>query len=129
VSNIGPSIAAVVVTAAGLTPLLLFGAARSAVVPPPPFEAPSELVAIGRLNALRNLRPSSYPKYTFLREHTHSIDVAAVGSMDLKDADENTLQVEAVTDNFFRVLRLSSSAGRVFQPDDFARGEAVVVLR
>ena len=67
---------------------------------------------------------TSYPKLSYWREHSKTLNVASVRTtlLSLETARETLrIETEAVTPNFFDVLRVRPLLGRVFNEDENLR--------
>ena len=94
----------------------------------------SELIDIGRANEGSGFDNMSHPAYKYLREHSQTVDVAAVdfggGPMSLgtNGTSERVIGTQ-VSGNYFRVLGTQAALGRFFRDDeDQIPGERPVVV-
>jgi putative ABC transport system permease protein len=122
---------AVLTVAVAITPSLLFQLVNAAVLPPLAFERSHELVRIWQRVPWR--MACSYPKLRYLAEHSHTLDVAAMTGATLsldRDGKSTRLFAQAVTPNYFDVLRVRPLLGRAFSDEDnrHVLGHPVVVL-
>ena len=95
---------------------------------------PSRVVDIGRANAGSGFDNMSHPTYKNLREHSRTVDVAAVdfggGPMSLgTDGTSERVIGTLVSGNYFDVLGTRAALGRFFREDeDRVPGERPVVV-
>ena len=95
---------------------------------------PSRVVDIGRANAGSGFDNMSHPAYKNLREHSRTVDVAAVdfggGPMSLgTDGTSERVIGTLVSGNYFDVLGTRAALGRFFREDeDRVPGERPVVV-
>jgi predicted permease len=129
------TLAGILTLAVAMVPSLFFAAIRAAVVPPLPLNRPQELVAVGRLNSVDSIRPSSYPKFRFLRAQAQTMELAAwtwgFGSGELAISETSRARrawVEPVSDNLFGVLQLKPLIGRFFTEEEMVTETPVVVV-
>ena len=94
----------------------------------------SEVVDIGRANQGSGFDNMSHPAYRYLREHSRTLDIAAVdfggGPMSLgtEGASERVIGT-LVSSNYFDVLGTTAVLGRFFRADeDQVAGERAVVV-
>ena len=94
----------------------------------------SEVVDIGRANQGSGFDNMSHPAYRYLREHSRTLDIAAVdfggGPMSLgTDGASERVIGTLVSGNYFDVLGTTAVLGRFFRADeDQAAGERAVVV-
>jgi predicted permease len=94
----------------------------------------SQVVDIGRANQGSGFDNMSHPAYRYLREHSRSVDIAAVdfvgGPMSLgKDGSSERVIGTLVSANYFDVLGTRPALGRFFRADeDAVPGERPVVV-
>jgi predicted permease len=84
-----------------------------------PVRRPERLVELSRLSGSNGRRVFSYPLYRQLRDSLHSFDgILARSPMGRREvyfaADLELVQTEIVSGNYYSVLGISASAGRVF---------------
>ncbi|HUQ87163.1 MAG TPA: ABC transporter permease, partial [Vicinamibacterales bacterium] len=95
---------------------------------------PSRVVDIGRANRGSGFDNMAHPTYTNLREHSQTVDVAAVGfgggPMSLgTDGSSERVIATLVSGNYFDVLGTRAALGRFFRADeDQVPGERPVVV-
>src|SRR5688572_20223393 len=94
----------------------------------------SEVVDIGRGNQGSGFDNMSHPAYRYLREHSRSVDIAAVDfvggpmSLGIEGTSERVIGT-LVSANYFDVLGTRAAIGRLFRADDDAvPGERPVVV-
>jgi len=102
-----------------------------------PVEHPERLVELVR-NSPNELHWAGYwgwEKYAYLRDHNHVFSgITGMGFDNLAEvrtegSDPETLILETVPENYFRVLGLKPTIGRLFGPEDVpASGEGDVVV-
>src|SRR5687767_2240332 len=94
----------------------------------------SEVVDIGRANQGSGFDNMSHPAYRYLREHSRTLDIAAVdfggGPMSLgTDGNSERVIGTMVSGNYFDVLGTTAVLGRFFRADeDQVAGERPVVV-
>src|SRR5918993_4385076 len=94
----------------------------------------SEVVDIGRANQGSGFDNMPHPTYRYLREHSRTLDIAAVdfggGPMSLgTEGTSERIIATLVSDNYFAVLGTRAALGRFFRPDeDRVPGERPVVV-
>jgi predicted permease len=116
----GFTLVAVLTVGLAVAPSLLFRLVDRAVLPPMPFEHSDELLAVWQRMPWGKLA-TSYPKLRHLQQHSRTSEVAIFKGRDLftETADGRVqVHVEAVTPNFFDVLRARPLLGRVFREDE-----------
>ncbi len=94
--------------------------------PLPAVTKPEELFSVERVNAKGELDDVTYPDYLDFRDRATTIAGLATydgTSLTIDDAraGRGHVWVSYVSDNFFSVLGVRASAGRVFQNDDVGR--------
>lgn len=94
----------------------------------------SEVVDIGRANQGSGFDNMSHPTYRYLREHSRTLDIAAVDfgggpmSLGIDGASERIIGT-LVSGNYFDVLGTTAALGRFFRADeDQVAGERAVVV-
>jgi hypothetical protein len=94
----------------------------------------AEVVDIGRANQGSGFDNMSHPAYRYLREHSRTVEIAAVdfvgGPMSLgNDSTSERVIGTLVSDNYFDVLGTRAALGRFFRADeDDVPGERPVVV-
>ena len=94
----------------------------------------SEVVDIGRANDGSGFDNMPHPTYRYLREHSRTMEIAAVdfggGPMSLgTEGTSERVIGTLVSDNYFSVLGTGAALGRFFRPDeDQVPGERPVVV-
>ena len=96
--------------------------------------APHEVIDIGRANRPGGFDNMSHPMYRYLREHSRTVDIAAVDfgggpmSLGLEGSSERVIGT-LVSGNYFDVLGTRAALGRFFRADeDQVPGERPVVV-
>jgi predicted permease len=94
----------------------------------------SEVVDIGRANQGNGFDNMSHPAYRYLREHSRTVDIAAVDfgggpmSLGMGGSSERVIGT-LVSANYFEVLGTRAAIGRFFRADeDHVPGERPVVV-
>ena len=116
----GFTLVAVLTVGLAVAPSLLFRLVDRAVLPPLPFEHSDELLAVWQRMPWGKLA-TSYPKLRHLQQHSRTSDVAIARGGDLFTMTSDgrvRVGIEAVTPNFFDVLRARPLLGRVFREDE-----------
>jgi len=118
--------------AVAIAPSLIFRLVDQAVLPRLPYDRAEDLVAIGQKVSFGRMA-TSYPKFTYLREHSRTMDVSfSTGGVVFLERGGQSVRISehAVTPNFFRVLGGRPALGRVFGEDENAQvlAHPVVVL-
>ncbi len=113
----------------------IFSVVNAALLKPLPYKEPARLMMIERTSAEvpGQSLPWSYPKYEALRDQNEIFEQVAAFSdqnFPLTDTeDPERLQTEIVSADYFPVLGISPSAGRVFTPEeDQTPGASAVAL-
>jgi len=127
------SLAAILVLALGIgVNLTVFSFVNSLLLAPISAPDPDRLVRVHGTSGDNLTDTVSYPNYLDAEARTRSVDLAAhvqaIARVGAGDTAE-TRAVELVTGNYFRVLGLSPSAGRLLEDrDDVSEGAHAVVV-
>ena len=114
----------------------IFSVVNSVLLRPLPHEKPDRIVQIADLYpATGTVITSSFPKFTFLREHIRSFSAIAAVSFGRfqvagpATASPDEIQGARVPVDFFRVLGAKPALGRIFlEQEDRPGGNAVAVI-
>ncbi|MEO8657156.1 MAG: ABC transporter permease [Bryobacteraceae bacterium] len=113
----------------------LFSVVNSVLLRPLPYQDPDRIVQLYDLYPVTNSQiTSSFPKYTFLREHARSFDALAAtssGTFQISGpapAPPAELAGARVSANFFRVFGVKPTAGRTFLDGEEKQGSAGVAV-
>src|SRR5579872_2036549 len=91
---------------------------------PPVAAAPEQLVSIFAASSAGEVHNVSYPDYEYYRDNNHSFSGLAAFPQQIGlrpmtvDGTDETGTVESVSDNYFEVMGIRPSLGRLFVPGD-----------